>query len=47
VKTEKPLEEWEKCIELNLTSLMRITNLAIPHLEKKGTALATHALQLV
>ncbi|ELR18498.1 clavaldehyde dehydrogenase [Acanthamoeba castellanii str. Neff] len=33
--TEKPLEEWEKCINLNLMSLMRLTNLAVPHLEKK------------
>jgi NAD(P)-dependent dehydrogenase (short-subunit alcohol dehydrogenase family) len=35
--TEQPLDDWEKCININLMSLMRLTNLAVPHLEKKGT----------
>jgi NAD(P)-dependent dehydrogenase (short-subunit alcohol dehydrogenase family) len=32
---DDPLEEWEKCVNINLTSLMRVTYLALPHLEKK------------
>jgi NAD(P)-dependent dehydrogenase (short-subunit alcohol dehydrogenase family) len=44
--TEKPLEDWEKCININLMSLMRLTNLAVPHLEKKGTHRA-HQLALL
>jgi len=36
VMTDGSLDQWENCLDVNLKSLMAITNLAVPHLEKKG-----------
>jgi len=35
VMTDGSLDQWENCLDVNLKSLMAITNLAVPHLEKK------------
>ncbi|KAL6077682.1 3-oxoacyl-[acyl-carrier-protein] reductase [Balamuthia mandrillaris] len=35
-RTDSSLEEWEKCIEVDLLGVLRVTKLALPHLESSS-----------